>query len=102
MRWHKQLLITGTVLVAVAAMTAAAPAGTSSTSSSARNAQHARHVGADDQVQLGLTPSSAQLTACMPGAQLTATVALSSDQQGFDRLEISGHDLPPSRDFTIF
>jgi hypothetical protein len=98
MRWHKELLIAGAVIVAVAATTAAA-LGAGTPRSAAGRSYHARK---SDELQVGLTPSSAQLAACMPRAQLTADVALTTEEHGFDRLEISGRNLPPSREFTIF
>ncbi|MFL5927748.1 MAG: hypothetical protein ACJ77E_12520 [Gaiellaceae bacterium] len=98
MRWHKQFLIAGAVIVAVAVTTAAA-LGASTTRSAATHTHHARK---SDDLQVGLTPSSGQLAACMPGAQLTAGVALTTDEHGFDRLGISGRNLPPNTEFTIF
>jgi hypothetical protein len=57
---------------------------------------------AADEVQLELTPSSTQLAACMPGAQLTVTVKLTTDQKGFDSFTIQARNLPPNRDYTVF
>jgi hypothetical protein len=99
MRWHKQLLIGGAAIVAVAATTAAALGATSTARSAAARTHYLRKA---DVVRLGLTPSSAQLAACMPGAQLAAKVALTSEEQGSDRFVIHGRNLPPNRDFTIF
>ena len=58
--------------------------------------------GAAETQQLELTPSSAQLAACMPDARLTVTVRLTTDQVGFDSFEIQARNLPPNRDFTVF
>jgi hypothetical protein len=57
---------------------------------------------ADETVHLGLTPSSAQLAQCMPGAKLDVTVRLTTDKVGFDRFDIRARSLPPDRDFTVF
>jgi len=57
---------------------------------------------ADDSVRLELTPSSAQLADCMPGATLDVRVKLATEKAGFDRFEIRAHDLPPERDFAVF
>jgi hypothetical protein len=99
MRWHNHLLIAGAVFVVAAATTAVALAATGTTHRAAAGTHHARKA---DDVQLDLTPSSPQLAACMPGAQLTFRVSLTGDRHGADRVEVSGHDLPPSTDFTIF
>src|SRR5262249_9765336 len=96
MRFHKNLLITGVVALVVAA-TAAASLGAAN-----RSTDRARHAGKADEVELGLTPSSPQLAACMPNAKLAVKVALTTEQHGFDRLQIAARDLPPNRDFTIF
>jgi hypothetical protein len=99
MRWHKQLLIAGAVFVVAAATTAVALAATGTAHRTAAATHHARKA---DDVQLNLTPSSAQLAACMPSAQLTFDVSLTGDRHGADRVEVRGHDLPPNTDFTIF
>jgi hypothetical protein len=99
MHWHKHLLIAAAVVIAVAATTVAALGATHTANGSVVRAHHVRKT---DEVQLGLTPSSAQLAACMPGAQLNAEVALTTDEHGFDRFEITAHHLPPNRDYTIF
>jgi hypothetical protein len=57
---------------------------------------------ADDTVRLELTPSSAQLADCMPGATLDVRVKLTTERAGFDRFQIRAHDLPPDRDFAVF
>jgi hypothetical protein len=99
MRWHNKLVIAGAVFVVAAAATAAALAATGTSHRVAAVAHHSRKA---DDVQLALTPSSAQLAACMPGAQLNVSVSLTGDRRGSDRFEISGDHLPPSTDFTIF
>lgn len=99
MRVHKHLLVAGAVIVALAATTAAALGATQTANGSAHRTHHVRKT---DETQLGLTPSSAQLAACMPGAQLNVRVALTAEERGFDRFEISAHNLPPNREFTVF
>jgi hypothetical protein len=99
MRWHNNLLIVGAVFVVAAGTTAAALAATRTTHHTAAGAHQARRA---DDVQLDLTPSSPQLAACMPGAQLNVRVSPTGDRRGADRFEISGDHLPPNTDFTIF
>jgi hypothetical protein len=53
-------------------------------------------------VQLDLTPSSQQLASCMPGAQLTVRVRLTTDAIGFDVFKIVARNLPPDRSYTVF
>jgi hypothetical protein len=53
-------------------------------------------------VHLRLTPSSAQLAACMPHAKVNVTVELKTDSTGRDVFRINAEDLPPNRDFTVF
>jgi hypothetical protein len=55
-----------------------------------------------DSVQLNLTPSSAQLAACIPHAKVRVNVDLRTDQTGRDVFRIEGNHLPPNRDFTVF
>ena len=55
-----------------------------------------------NQLQIALTPSSTQLAACMPGAQLHVKVGLTTEEHGFDTFDVTARNLPPSRDFTIF
>jgi hypothetical protein len=55
-----------------------------------------------DSVQLNLTPSSAQLAACMPNARVTVTVRLNTDRQGFDVFRVRAQGLPPNTAFTAF
>jgi hypothetical protein len=99
MRWHKHLLITVVAVIALAA-TAVAAFGATGRSSKPSLRAHSRH--AADQVSLALTPSSPQLAACMPGAQLNVNVDLTAEETGFDRFSITARHLPPNRDYTIF
>lgn len=57
---------------------------------------------ADDDMVLELTPSSAQLAGCMPDATLDVALQLTTEKAGFDRFQISAHNLPPNREFTVF
>jgi hypothetical protein len=61
-----------------------------------------RDEGPPEVVHLQLTPSTPQLAACMPDAQLDVTVRLTTERHGFDVFEIRAHGLPPDRDFTVF
>jgi hypothetical protein len=99
MRWPKHFMIAGAVLVAVGATTAAA-FGATGVASHSHNRGHAAHQAGD--INLALTPSSDQLARCMPGAELNVNVALTTDRLGYDRFQISGDNLPPNRDYTIF
>jgi hypothetical protein len=97
MRRHKQFLIAA--LVAVVAVTAAAALGASR---GAYAQSPANHVQKADELEIDLTPSSAQLAACMPGADLSARVRLTTEERGFDRFDITARHLPPNREYTIF
>jgi hypothetical protein len=92
MRLHRYFLFTATVVVAAAA-TAAVALGATNNGHAAKKA---------NQLQIALTPSSPQLAACMPGAQLHVKVTLTTEQRGFDTFDIAARDLPPNREFTIF
>jgi hypothetical protein len=95
MRLHRYLLFAAALLVAVAATTAAAGGATGGT-----NVAH--KVTEENQLEIALTPSSAQLATCMPGAQLQVKVGLTTEQHGFDTFDIAARNLPPNREFTIF
>jgi len=53
-------------------------------------------------VELNLTPSSAQLAACMPNARVDVTVQLTTDRRGFDVFHVHADGLPPKTTFTVF
>ncbi len=53
-------------------------------------------------VELNLTPSSAQLAACMPNARVDVTVQLTTDRRGFDVFHVHANGLPPNTTFTVF
>ena len=67
MRWHKNMIVVGAVIAALAATTAAALGST---------AGRTVHKHKADEVRLALTPSSSVLGACMPGAELNVKIAL--------------------------
>ena len=92
MRVHRYFLFAAAFVVAVAATTLGATAGTN-VANVAKKANH---------LQIALTPSSAQLAACMPGAQLHVKVGLTTEEHGFDTFDIAARNLPPDREFTIF
>ena len=92
MRLHRYFLFAATVVVAVAA-TAAVALGATTNGHAAKKS---------NQLQIALTPSSTQLAACMPGAQLHVKVALTTEERGFDTFDIAARNLPPNREFTIF
>ena len=97
MHRHKNTLVTAAVVMIVAAMTAAAAlGGTRGSVAAAHNVKKA------EDARFELTPSSAQLRACMPDAQLSVKLTLSTEKHGSDRFEIAARGLPPNRDYTIF
>jgi hypothetical protein len=53
-------------------------------------------------VSFELTPSSAQIAACMPNVKVNVEVDLTTDEKGFDVFEIEGHNLRPNTAFTVF
>lgn len=93
MRLRRSFLFAAALAVAAAVTTAVALGATGGTNVEAKKA---------NQLQIALTPSSAQLADCMPGAQLHVKVALTTDERGFDTFDVTARDLPPNRDFTIF
>jgi hypothetical protein len=97
MRGRKLLLMAAPAVlaVAVAGVAAFTPAGTTGRVAKANGTK-------PEAVQLRLTPSSAQLAQCMPGAELTVAVGLTTDKHGFDSFEIQARHLPPNREFTVF
>ena len=99
MRLHKHFLFAAAVVVAVAATTAAALGAAGRASGSLAGAHHAQKA---NELHVALTPSSAQLAACMPNAQLNVKVGLTTDEHGFDTFDITARDLPAERDYTIF
>ena len=62
----------------------------------------ARAAGAANVTDLRLTPSNAQLAACMPHARVKVTVKSTTDRLGFDKFKVRARHLPPNRDFTVF
>jgi hypothetical protein len=53
-------------------------------------------------LHLQLTPSSAQLAACMPNADVDVNVKLTTDKKGFDIFDIRARHIAPNRDYTVF
>ena len=82
MRLYKSLLIT---LIASAALVATTVAAQES-----------------EDVRLALTPSSPTLAACMPDAELSVRVRLTTEKRGFDSFDIRARNLPPNRSYTVF
>ena len=91
----RTMLVAALVAVAATIAVAAGAAG-KTTGATARTSDGAQ------EVNVGLAPSSPQLARCMSGAELNVKVKLTTEQKGVDTLEIAGHNLPPSRDFTVF
>src|SRR3989441_1955708 len=58
--------------------------------------------GKPEVVELNLTPSSAQLAACMPDARVDVTVRLTTDLRGFDVFHVQGTGLPANTTFAVF
>jgi hypothetical protein len=80
------------IAAAAAALVASTTAAASGTSTS----------NAADEVHLTLTPSSAQLAACMPHARVKVEVELTTDRVGSDEFEVHASGLPPKTAFTVF
>jgi hypothetical protein len=57
---------------------------------------------APDRARLRLTPSSAQLAACIPHARVNVEVKLTTDRVGSDEFEVRASGLPPRTAFTVF
>jgi hypothetical protein len=53
-------------------------------------------------VHVPLAPSSDQLAACMPRADVDVSVKLTTDTVGFDSFRIDAEGLPASTAFTVF
>ena len=73
---------------------------------SAGAAKHKRHAktrtAQANVTDLRLTPSNAQLAACMPHARVKVTVKSTTDELGFDIFKVRARGLPPNTDFTVF
>ena len=92
MRMRKLSLMAAPVALAVALVGVAGVHGRVATASGTK----------PEAVRLHLTPSSAQLAQCMPGAALNVDVRLTTEKHGFDAFEVSAKRLPPNRDYTVF
>jgi hypothetical protein len=97
MRVRTKLLITICAVVALTAAGTAAMAASGSPGASSGPKKNKSEV-----IHLKLTPSSAQLAACMPDARLNVAVALTADKRGFDVFRIRARHLPPNTSFTVF
>jgi hypothetical protein len=82
---------------AIAAMAAALVASTTAVASGGTSISKAA-----SEVHLNLTPSSAQLAACMPHARVNVEVELTTDRVGSDEFEVRASGLPPKTAFTVF
>jgi len=96
---RKKLLI---LLAAVVAATATSVSAFGSPTTHARTDKVDGKAASAAVISRKLTPSSAQLAACMPGAELNVAVALTTDQVGFDSFTITARRLPANRSFTVF
>jgi hypothetical protein len=93
-----------TLAAALAAGTVAAGgvAAASDGDTSSAHASDSDQASSADEVALNLTPSSAQLAACMPRARVDIEVSLETDRVGFDSFEVRASGLPPETAFTVF
>jgi hypothetical protein len=94
MRFHRYFLFVAAFVGALAVTTAVALG--------AGHETNVAHRAKAKQLEIPLTPSSAQLAACMPGAQLHVKVGHTTEERGFDTFDIAARNLPPDRDYTIF
>lgn len=90
------LFATVAALVAVGLIAVSAGAATHHAKAKARGA------GAANVTDLRLTPSNAQLAACMPHASVKVTVKSTTDELGFDKFKVRARGLPANTDFTVF
>src|SRR6188472_4414005 len=85
---------------ASAAVVAGLVAGTAGAAPDAKS--HARAAQSADITTLRLTASTPQLAACMPHARVKVTDYSTTDQLGFDVLQVRAAGLAPNRDYTVF
>jgi hypothetical protein len=95
-------LATGAAAVGVGTATAAPATTTATPATAAVSLAASSRTQPGNSVRLALTPSSAQLAACMPHAKVKVDVALRTDKNGRDVFHIVGDNLPPDRDYTVF
>ncbi len=95
---RKRLAVGAMALAGLATAVGAGPMSASASSSpdQAGNAQKVKVK------KFELTPSSAALAACMPGADLDVAVSLTTDPVGSDSFTIKAAHLPPNRSYTVF
>jgi hypothetical protein len=91
-----------TILSAAACTAAIAGIVTGSAGAASHKPSHARASHAPTITQLRLTASNAQLAACMPHASVKVTDISTTDQLGFDVLNVRARALAPDRSYTIF
>ena len=86
-----------------AAGTAAVVAGLVTGSAGATSHKpQSRSAQAPQVTNLRLTASTPQLAACMPHARVRVTDISTTDQIGFDVLQVRAAGLAPNRDYTVF
>ena len=91
-----------TILSAAACTAAIAGIVTGSAGAASHKSSHARASHAPAITELRLTASNAQLAACMPHASVKVTDISTTDQLGFDVLNVRARALAPDRSYTIF
>jgi len=84
-----------TILSAAACTAAIAGIVTGSAGAASHKPSHARASHAPTITQLRLTASNAQLAACMPHASVKVTDISTTDQLGFDVLNVRARALAP-------
>ena len=87
-------------ILAAGAIVAGAFTGASASATPAPAAAATTYVAPS--VSLKLSPSSAQLAACMPKAKVNIKVDLTTDVVGYDAFNIKATGLPAKRSFTVF
>ena len=103
MQFRNRLLLGATSVLVFAASAAATlgPATPSFADNDRDDTSEQRPVPADT-IHLQLTPSSAQLAACMPKADVDVNVRLTTDTLGYDIFDITARHIAPNRDYTVF
>ena len=90
------------LLTALAAVAAASVIVGSAGAASHGKKGSARASQGANVTDLRLTPSNAQLAACMPRARVKVTVKSTTDRIGFDKFKVRARGLAPDRDYTVF
>jgi hypothetical protein len=94
------LLLTGCITIAV--FVASGASGAANSNGTSYNMVRSGAAAAAPVIKRKLTPSSAKLADCMPGAELNVIVALTTDEIGFDSFTITARRLPANTSFTVF